>query len=234
VEAERHYELIFQDFPTNELAYPAQLMAGRAAMGRFSPDAYGYFAKLFTTNSPAELAVQARFAYCDALRQMASSDTNNANLISATNILNQICQMYPTNAAGALAWSEIGDCDMQLGAFDAATNAYAQVLNSPAAGQELWCRAKVGLGIVLEKKAEGLPEEARITLLNMALNNYLDVVDIKSEELWVKKAGLQALPLIGSVGSGDIKQVNNFFNRLEALLPQLTDALEKKRAAFKN
>jgi TolA-binding protein len=229
VEAERHYELIFQDFPTNELAYPAQLMAGRAAMGRFSPDAYGYFDKLFKTNSPAELAVQARFAYCDALRQMASSDTNNANLISATNILNQICQLYPTNAAGALAWSEIGDCDMQLGAFDAATNAYAQVLNSPAAGQELWCRAKVGLGIVLEKKAEGLPEEARITLLNMALNHYLDVVDIQSDELWVKKAGLQALPLISILDPDGAKQ--KFFDRLEYLLPSLKETLEKKRSA---
>ena len=82
---------------------------------------------------------------------------------------------------------------------------------------------------MLEKKAEGLPEEARITLLNLALNHYLDVVDIQSDELWVKKAGLQALPLISILDPDGAKQ--KFFDRLENLLPSLKETLEKKRAA---
>jgi TolA-binding protein len=234
--AEKNYELIFQEFPTNELAYPAQLMAGRAALGRSQPsDASHYFVTLITdTNSPAELAVQAKFGYCEALRQMAVSDTNNMNLQTATNILGQLCPMAATNVAGALAWSEIGDCNLQLGAFDAATNAYAQVLSSPAASSELRHRAQVGLGLVLEKKAEGLPADARKTLLDLALGSYLDVIDAKDDEFWTKKAGLQALLLIGSAGNGNPEQLNKFFDRLEDLLPQMKDAFEKKRAALKN
>ncbi len=239
VAAELNYELIFQDYPTNELAYPAQLMAGRAAMGRFSyTDASRYFVGIITNGSCAEdLRVRAKFGYCEALRQMTSSDTNNADLKQATNILAQLTPMAATNVAGALAWSEIGDCDLQLGALDAATNAYAQALNSPAASQDLRNRARVGLGIVLEKKAEGLRDEDRKSLLNSALNHYLDVIYPKpdeargADESWVKKAGLQALPLVGLI-ERDAQQ--KFFDRLESLLPPLKETLEKKRLALKN
>ena len=31
-DAEKNYKLLYQNFPTNELAYPAQMMAGRAAI----------------------------------------------------------------------------------------------------------------------------------------------------------------------------------------------------------
>jgi TolA-binding protein len=235
VSAESYYELIFQNFPTNELAYPAQLMAGRAAMGRFSyaEANRSYFTPLINdTNCPDDLRVQARFAYCEALRQMASSDTNNANLQLATNVLAQMFPLAATNLAGALAWSETGDCDLQLGALDAATNAYAQAFNSPTASTELWCRAKVGLGIVLEKKAEGLPPEAQQPLLSLALQNYADVLyttNAVADPLWTKKAGLQALPLMLLLKEGDVDQ---FFNSLERWLPPLKDALEKKRAAL--
>jgi len=242
VEAERNYELIFQNFSTNELAYPAQLMAGRAAMGRFSyPEAIrSYFTPLINaTNCPDELKVQARFAYSQALWEMAASDTNNASLQLATNLLNQICLSNPTNAAGALAWVKIGDYDLQLGAFDAATNAYAQVVDpnapaSAAAGVALRSRAQVGLGLVLEKKAEGLAANDRNSLLTLALNNYLDVLytdDTVADPFWTKKAGLQALPLMLALKIGDRDQ---FFDTLERWLPPLKPALEKKRAALTN
>jgi TolA-binding protein len=240
VEAERHYELIFQDSPTNELAYPAQLMAGRAAMGRFSyPEANrSYFIPLINdTNCPENLKVQARFAYCDALRQMASSDTNNANLQLATNILSQLCPLAVTNEAGALAWSAIGDCSLQLGAFDAATNAYAQAMNSPAAGAGLRKRAQVGLGLVLEKKAEGQPDEARKILLALALNYYQDVFYPKAEaaeEFWKKKAGLQMLELVKKTGCLKGGDLDDFITELIKTFPQLKDSLELKRLAVKN
>ena len=133
MDAERNYQMIFQNFPTNELADRAQLMAGRAAMGRSQPpEALRYLSNLIgDTNCPGDLRDQARFAYCEAKRAMSASETNNASLQDATNML---AQMYPeavTNLAGALAWCETGDCDLHMGAFDAATNAYAQVLNSP-------------------------------------------------------------------------------------------------------
>jgi hypothetical protein len=44
----------------------------------------------------------------------------------------------------------------------------------------------------------------------------------------VKKAGLQALPLVEALGADDPPK---FFNHLEGLFPELKDSLEKKRAA---
>ena len=237
VTAEGNYELISTDFATNGLAYPALLMAGRAAMDRFQPsDASRYFVTLINdTNAPADLVTQAKFGYCEALQQMASADPTNTYLQLATNILGQICQAYPTNEAGALAWSETGDCDKQLGAFDAATNAYAQVFSSPAATQNpaLWCRAKVGLGLVLEEKADLAAGDAQTGLWMQARDQYLDVLDTVrggsvADLFWPKKAGLQALALIQKIGTPN---PNRFFDDLETLFPQLKDSLEKKRAA---
>jgi TolA-binding protein len=244
VDAEKDYELIFQDFPTNELAYPAQLMAGRAALGRFGyPDASGYFVKVINaTNCPEDLRVQARFGYCEALEQMSSAADTNGYLQTATNILAQLTPMAATNVAGALAWSEIGDCNLQLGALDAATNAYAQVFdpNSPAsalASQELRNRAQVGLGIVLEKQAEGLTGEARSNLLNQAMKYYEDVfyseADTK-DAFWTKKAGMQMLALAVKTGSLKGEALAGFVKKLKTLFPQLQDSAELKRFAVKN
>ncbi len=232
--AELNYETIFQNFPTNDLAYPAQLMAGRAALGRSQPsDAKKYFyTVLMDTNCPDDLRDQARFGYCEALWALAPSDTNNASLVEATNVLEEMIPKADTNIVGAMAWSKTGDCDLQLGALDAATNAYAQVLSSPSASQELRNQAEVGLGIVLEKKAESLPPEAQRPLLSLALNSYTDVLyttNLVGDAFWTKKAGLQALPLMMTLKEGD---ANKFFDTLERWLPPLKDTLEKKRAAL--
>ncbi|MEI8289209.1 MAG: tetratricopeptide repeat protein [Verrucomicrobiota bacterium] len=237
--AETNYENIFQNpaWKNSALVYPAKLMAGRAAVGRqgFS-DAGRYFTKLIDdtindTNCPPELGVQARFAYGAALLQTTSSDTNNSNLQLALNLFSQICRLCPTNEAGALAWSETGDCQLQLGDFDAATNAYAQVLNSPVAGSGLRGRAQVGVGLALEKKAALLPER-RTVLLRQALDCYLNLIYTADEAdpFWQKKAGLQALRLLAAPGDRNPEALDKFFNRLEKCLPQLTDDFEKKRA----
>jgi hypothetical protein len=68
-------------------------------------------------------------------------------------VFGQLCQSYPTNEWGALAWGELGDCCLQLNNFDAATNAYAQVFASPFADISARSQAQVGFGIALEKKA---------------------------------------------------------------------------------
>jgi TolA-binding protein len=244
-EAEKNYETIFQTpaWRNSDLYYPAQLMAGRAAAARLGfPDAVNYFTKLLAdTNCPTALATQAMFAYGGALMRMDAPDANRplANFELATNIFAQIQFANPTNESGALAASELGDCQLQLGALDAATNAYAQAMNSPYANAGLRSRAQVGLGMVLEKKAVAAPPEARKALLDLALKNYLDVFETSygrgladgetADAFWVKKAGLQALPLLSATSCP-----TNFFTRLETLLPPLKDALEKKKAALKN
>ncbi len=158
--AETNYEAIFQTkaWLGSPLIYAARYMAGRAAMGRQGfPDASHYFEVLLDqTNCPPDIAVKARFAYGADLMLFDSGDTNNpqSNLQVAASIYNQIIQMYPTNQYGARAWGQMGDCVRQLGDFDGATNAYAQVLASPAADVAMRSRAQIELGITLEKKAK--------------------------------------------------------------------------------
>ena len=220
------------------------MMAGRAAAARLGfPDAVNYFTKLLAdTNCPPALATQAMFAYGGALMRMDAPDANRplANFELATNVFAQIQSANPTNESGALAASELGDCQLQLGALDAATNAYAQAADSPYAGVGLRSRARVGIGRVLEKKAElADAPSVRKALLDQALKNYLDVFETSygkgladgetADAFWVKKAGLQALPLLSTASCP-----TNFFARLESLLPPLKDALEKKKAALKN
>lgn len=245
-EAEKNYELIFQTpaWKNSPLFYPAQLMAGRAAAGRLGfTDAARYFTGMTAdTNCPTPLATQAMFAYGSVLMRMDSPDTNRpfANFELATNIFMQLALANPTNELGALASSELGDCSLQLGAFDLATNAYTQVMNSPDASAGLRCRAQIGLGRVLEKKAEAASTDARKALLDQARNNYLDAFETgygnglrdneSADAFWVKKAGLQALPLLSAGGNYPDK----FFERMESLLPPLKDMLEKKRAALNN
>ncbi|HXE43405.1 MAG TPA: hypothetical protein VN516_10300, partial [Candidatus Baltobacteraceae bacterium] len=157
------------------------------------------------------------------------------NFQRATNVFSRIVQANPTNAAAARAWIQIGDCNLQLGNFDDATNAYAQAASSVAASISVRSQAQVGIGIVLEKRADLASGDDKKALLQSALDNYLDVFESainpdKSETadaFWVKKAGLQALPLIQSLG---VAPPENFIDEMEKLLPQLKDSLEKKRA----
>ncbi len=240
VDAEKNFQLFFQNFPTNDLVYQARMMAGRAAMGRLGySDAIRYFTSLTSdTNCPPDLDAQALFAYGGALMQGGGTDTNSlsANYERAASVFSRICQLYPTNELGALAWGEIGDCDLQLAAYDAATNAYAQVIASPFANISARSQAQIGLGIALEKKAALAAGGDQRTLLELALNNYVDVLhetnlrDNETADLfWVKKAGLQAAALAEALGEWE--QAANIYGRLEKKLPQLSGLLENKIAA---
>ena len=256
IDAERNYKILYQN--TNwqgmpmvytNLAYQARLMAGRSAVGLSSyKDAIDQFSSLASdtnclTTAP-DLAAQAMLEYGRVLMQMDSPDTNHllANFQLATNVFYQICQLYPTNEPAMLAWNEIGDCDLQLANYDEATNAYSRVFNSPYANLSTRCRAQIGFGLALEKKATLVTGDDQKRLQQLALNRYLDVLDTSvgtnlrgsemADPFWLKKAGLQALPLMEALGVADPNTLNAFFDRLEGLLPQLKDSLEKKRTAM--
>jgi TolA-binding protein len=240
VDAEKNFQLFFQNFPASDLVYQARMMAGRAAMGRLGySDAIRYFTSLTSdTNCPPDLDAQALFAYGSALMQGGATDTNSpsANFELATNVFGRICQLYPTNELGALAWGEIGDCDLQLAAYDAATNAYAQVIASPFANISARSQAQIGFGLVLEKRAAQAEGGDQTALLQLALQNYLDVLYGKNlrdgempDSFWVKKAGLQAAGV--AEASGEWAQAVAVYQRLEDLLPPLRGSLENKIAA---
>jgi TolA-binding protein len=248
--AERNYKPIFQN--TNwqgsplanrtNLFYPAQMMAGRAAVARldYTGANRDYFAKLEAdTNCPIDLRVQATFAHGDALMRSDSTDTNNplVNFGLATNEYFQIVQLYPTNELGLLALFYIGDCNVQLTNYDAATNAYSQVFNSPFASLNARSEAQIGFGIALEKKAALLPGTGQDVLLNEALDNYLAVFyglnlrdDEQPDPFWMKKAGLQAAPLVGLLNNLDAER--KFYGSLKKCLPQLADSIDKKIASL--
>ena len=242
VDAERNYELVYQNFPTNDLASPARMMAGRAAVARqdYSHAIRDYFSKLEEdTNCPAPLRAQAAFAHGNALMR-EESDTNSplANFQRAAKVFGQIGQWDPTNQLVALANIEIGDCNLQLTNYDDATNDYAQVVGSTNASVSARSQAQIGWGIALEKKAALATGSEQTNLLLLALKNYLDVFDTQfgeNDPFWVNKAGLQALPLLPlfhRLDKLDKYDPGIFIDHMERLFPQTKDSLEKKRAAF--
>jgi TolA-binding protein len=248
--AERNYKPIFQN--TNwqgsplanrtNLFYPAQMMAGRAAVARldYTGANRDYFAKLEAdTNCPIDLRVQATFAHGDALMRSDSTDTNNplANFGLATNEFFQIVQLYPTNELGLLALFYIAECNVQLTNYDAATNAYAQIFNSPFAGLYARSQAQIGFGIALKNKAALATGAGQNALLNAALDNYLAVFnglnlrdDEQPDSFWLRNAGLQAAPLVGLLNNPDAER--KFYGSLKKCLPQLANTIDKKIAAL--
>jgi TolA-binding protein len=242
VNAERNYKSIFENWPASRLASQARMMAGRAAVARlgYSDAIRDYFLKLEQdTNCDLDLRVQATFAHGDALMRSDSADTNNplANFGLATNVFIQVAQLYPTNELGLLALFYIGECNVQLTNYDAATNAYAQVFNSPFAGVGARSQAQIGFAIALEKKAALMTGAAQVALRDEALDNYLSVfngLNLRGDELvdpfWLRKAGLQAAPLVGMLNNPDAER--KFYGRLKKWLPQLADSIDVKITAL--
>ena len=240
VSAERNYKSVFEKWPAADLAWPARMMAGRAAVARldYNGAIRDYFTKLEPdTNCPIDLRVQATFAHGAALMLSESADTNQplANFELATNLFSQICRLYPTNELGALAWGEIGNCALQLSALDAATNAYAQVFNSPFASLSARSQARIGFGIALEKQAAQTAGTNQTALFQLALQNYRDVFDTSlddgADSFWVKKAGLSAASLAETLA--DYEVALKIYERLAVYFPQLQASLGKKIAAAK-
>jgi tetratricopeptide (TPR) repeat protein len=242
VNAEKDYQLLFRTWPTNALAYEARMMAGRAAIARQSwLDAIGYFTNLTSDlNCPVELKVQALFAYGDALRRSQVTDTNNplVNFEEARRVFAKVHDLNSTNAAAARAWGEIGDCGLQLAVQDprqysAASNAFQQAVDAPAADVATRSQALIGLGLVAERLAERQAGSDAKRLLKQAQDYYLDVFYEKhlragerSDLFWLKRAGLEAERLAETLQ--EWPQAVRLSERLSELLPPLKSSLEKK------
>jgi len=54
----------------------------------------------------------------------------------------------------------------------------------------------------------------------------------QSDPFWMKKAGLQAAPLVGRGRLNDPDAERKFYGSLKEVLPQLADLIEKKVAAL--
>jgi TolA-binding protein len=239
--AEKNYAAVFQNtnWQDSPLVYPAQMMAGRAAMawGGYS-DAIHYFTGLTgDTNCPPDLNAQALFAYGSVLMLTPSDETNNplANFKLAASVFGQIS---PTNELSALAEIKIGDCDLQLTNYDDATNAYAAVFNSTNADVSARSEAQIGFGIALEKMAALMTGADQNALLKMAQDNYYSVFqeneynsrhELPADPFWQKKAALETERLDESLQEWTqaVKIYRDMTNNWSSLQPALQNNIEK-------
>jgi TolA-binding protein len=258
VEAERNYKLLYQNtnWARSELTCEAQLMAGRAAVGRQRwTEAMPYFTQLYNnTNGPStmlpdayiDMRLEALFLYGDSLMSVVDpAETNKlANCEEATRAFGRICDEYPTNRLAVRAWARRADCYLQWALarqqYDSLTNAlnaFQRVVDSPQADVALRSQAKVGLAVTLTKWAEQKTGRERTAMLEQALNHCLDVVygskflrdDERLDAWWTKEAGLKGVALADSLQAWS--QVVGLFQRLtNSVWPQLPAPLVKQAA----
>ncbi len=236
--AEINYKPIFQNWPTNDLAFEARMMAGRAAFGgaRYN-DAITHFTNLTSSlNCPPALKAQALFAYGNALMAQPPSGTNRlANYETAIQVFATIPQTSPTNPIAVLAWGEMAKCYKQLGSAGVSNAIFflSQVVTSAVAGVSARSEAQVGLAVVLLEMAQREAREAQASLLRQALTNQLHVVygnNLREGEthdlFWVRNAGLEAGAVLERLGEWE--QAENVYARLQELLPVLRARFQKK------
>ena len=234
--AENDFQLLSHNWPGTDLDYQAQMMAGRAAVGRQSwEDAKVYFTKLTGDKTcPLDLHLHAMLALGDYW--MSRVSTNKlADYGEALGVFNTIGNDYPTNPLAVLALGAKANCLLQSSQYDAASNTYQQVISSPLADVSARSQAEVGLAITLEKQAQAQTGAGQTALLKLALDHYLNVFYgtlLRGREqpdlFWVKKAGLEAARLAGDLGQW--QPAVNIYGRLQELLPQLRASFAEKQA----
>ena len=217
-------------------------MAGRAAMARTDyKGAIGYFSDLFNNaGCPSDLKVQAMFAAADAYvsRTDAGATNRPVDLKEAVNLLKAIADSG-TNAQSIRASGRLGYCYQELGSFDEAAEAYRKVISSPLATLGAQRQARVGLGIIAEKKAEGKSGPEQQALLKEALSNYVDAFTFERElrngeqndSFWLQKAGLESARLAEALG--EWPQAINLYSELQNtkdLSAAMRSTLDKKIA----
>jgi len=237
--AETYFQKLFTT-PSFEQAFEAKMMAGRAAVGRYNyKGAIEHFGRLYTNSAcPPDLRVQAAYAAGDA--QMLGSDpdasTRNEDLRRALDWFEDILKNYPTNSRVPLVWGRIGDCNLQLKAYSAASNAYSQVLVCSNATAATRYQARLGLASVAEKLSDQKTGEEQIALLNLALSYCTDVItenmdnEVERDPFSAKEAVLKGGRLAETLKQW--QQAANIYRNAEILLPPLRAAFEKKLASL--
>jgi len=231
-EAGINYGLIFANWPSSPLAFPARMMAGRSAVIRQDWDhAPEYFRSLANDpKCPPELRGQALFALGDTF--LSRNSTNKLkDFQEAFSTFNLICGDYPTNRIATLAWGQKAICALQFArtpqAYDLATNAFQQVIDSPLADASARSIAEVGLGFATEKLAETKTDAEQADLFDQALRHYQRVFYDNSflregetpDPFWTREAGLKAAKLAERLQKYDY--AISVYRRLQEMFPPL-------------
>jgi tetratricopeptide (TPR) repeat protein len=239
VEAEKHYQLLFQNpnWPDSELKHLARLGAGRAAYNRRNyKDATNYFVVLVNDERVAKgIQASAFFALGDTY---LSSSQEDPVPISADSIGDAIIAFgritnathFPDSRVAPSAMGRIGDCLLQRAAknrdpkqLESAAEAYRKAMAWPGADAETRSLAEVGLGIVREKQARS--NDASDHWSNVFYQKNLVPGEQPSLEQ-VKEAGSH----LGRLREErqEWAQAISIFERMQQLFPPLRAALQLK------
>ncbi|HOB32687.1 MAG TPA: tetratricopeptide repeat protein, partial [Verrucomicrobiota bacterium] len=229
---------------SRELGFQAQMWAGLSAMARLDcRGAVSYFDKMLEAPAcPRHLKVEAAFASGDAYVILASAHTNRqGQLTQAVQQFRRAAELNPAGPHVPRALIRIGECFRELGAFGEehyaeALKAYESAITHSNATVSIRHQARIGLGLVAERKAEKKSGAEQTALLKEALGHYLDVFVFEGELrdgerpdlLWVKEAGLKAAAVAERLQQW--QSVEKIYRELQRLLPSAAATWETRIA----
>jgi len=229
-EAESNYQLISQRNHGTEIAYQAQLMAGRVAIARQDwLGASNYFSAIANDKScPVDLRREAMFAFGDTL--LFQDSTNKLkDYRDAAAIFNDI-ESSSSNRLAILACGQKANCILQYAQNLQQTNeltnvvaSFQKIVISILADATARSIAKVGIAVVLEK--QGNWQKAKDEYLDVFYEKLLRDGE-KPNPFWTKRAGMDAARLAEAHGEWD--QAFSVYKRLLDKFPELRELLQKK------
>jgi TolA-binding protein len=251
--AEPNYQRVFQNtnWAGGRLVYEARMMAARTAFRREGySDARSYLTNLVNDpKCPVDLQPEAWFALGDVFLEEPIAGSTNAvqNFLQAAAVFDRITNQFSSNIISVLAVAKKGDCYYQLGAltnyqgsYTIASNAYSTVLNSkiPGIPVKTYNQAEVGLALVLERIAEGKTGAERESLLQSALDRFLNIIygEYRNGEgpdpHYLKLAGREAGRLAEAMGNTEA--AIQLYKRLSQAAPALRSMWESRIALLEN
>ena len=257
VKAEENYQLLYQNtnWAGSDLSYQARMMAGRSAYARQAyRDATNYFVPLINDNTcPQDLLAEAYFALGDTMIAWGHSESlptaptrrdSDATRSAFTNFddakaaFEKIPSVYPTNDLVPRAWGRIGDCYLQMAAFDRkyyenAIDAYQKVIAHPKADVFARSLAEIALGNVLETQARSGSISDPAPLLSAAFDHYYNVFSSNNLRAGEKidVPCFKTAALAGARLAEERKQwavAINIYKQVIGLVPSIRTAVERK------
>jgi TolA-binding protein len=256
-EAELKYQDLFgpmsTNWPQSTLKYTAQLKAGRAAYYRQSwKDAVRYFTDLLNKNDPAcppSVLADAAFAYGDTYRKSGTNALDRFTVaLSIFSLIPQNAEKgtWPNDAQVPRAWGAMADCYFQIAgalptndfagiskALGDSLTYYRMITNAaPLADKQTVALAHMQIAKVLQlqqRQVASTDPATATALVQEALNHYLDVIDARTDEFWMREAALAAGKICET--RKDWAQAIAVYTRVAEIVPALKVRMEQKANA---
>jgi len=245
--AEFYYQLLFSgpyytNWPVTRLTYQARIFASRSAFQRqLYGDAKSYLTKLLnltpcaaggdasavTNCCPRDIYAEGLFAFGDVFSADPAQEEVQ-RFGTARTAFERLVNEFPESPLVPSALGRMGEVNLQLGAFEGATNAFLACMNHPEATVSDRSRAELGLGRTFERLAESRPASEQAPLLVAAREHYLNVfyqrnLDNERGEIpdntWIQQACELAARL--AIRQQEWANAARLYERLREMLPVL-------------